>query len=115
VAAKSRTGEEIDVQKKDSQKRPGPQYGVGDEIAYAMGRGLRYGRVIRLLGAGDQSAVEIEFEDGGRETHKSRDRALSLIRRASGRSEVDEKLQDRKRLNDPDIEATRRSDQRRRW
>ena len=89
-------------------------YGVNDEIAYA-GRTMRYGRVVRLLGAGDQAQIEIEFEDGGREVHKMRDRALSLVRRASGASERQEELTDRGRLRDPDIEAVRKSDQRKRW
>lgn len=102
------------MQKKDSQSRPGQNFGIGDEVAYAMGRGLRYGRVVRNLGTGEQSAVEIEFEDGGRETHKSRDRALSLLRRASGMSAAEEQLQDRRRQDDADAEATRRGEQRRR-
>jgi hypothetical protein len=103
------------VQKNTPQKRPAPHFGVGDDVAYAMGRGLRYGRVVRVIGADEQAAVEIEFEDGGREVHKARDRALSLLRRASGASAKQEETESRKRLSDPDIEAARRSDQRRRW
>ncbi len=90
-------------------------YGVGDEVAYALGKGLRYGTVHRLIGAGDTAQVEIEFEDGGREVHKMRDRALSLLRRASGVSARDEETADRQRLKDFDVEAVRRSDQRKRW
>lgn len=92
----------------------GPVFGVGDEVAYAMGKGMRYGTVVRLIGH-DQSAVEIEFEDGGREVHKSRDRALSLLRRASGMSARDEELADRQKARDFDVDAVRKSDQRRRW
>lgn len=88
-------------------------FGVGDEVAYALGRGLRYGTIIRLVGGGDQASVEIEFEDGGREVHKMRDRALSLLRRASGASARDEETSDRQKLRDFDIDAVRRSDQRR--
>ena len=90
-------------------------FGVGDEVAYALGRGLRYGTVIRIIGAGDQASVEIEFEDGGREVHKSRDRALSLLRRAAGQSARDEETSDRKKLRDFDVDAVRKSEQRRRW
>lgn len=90
-------------------------YGIGDEVAYALGKGLRYGTVVRLIGAGDQASVEIEFEDGGREVHRARDRALSLLRRASGASARDEETSDRAKLKDFDVEAVRRSDQRRRW
>jgi hypothetical protein len=88
-------------------------FGVGDEVAYALGRGLRYGTVVRLIGAGDQASVEIEFEDGGKEVHKMRDRALSLLRRATGASARDEETSDRTKLRDFDIDAVRKSDQRR--
>jgi len=100
-------------------KRPGDKppliFGVGDEVAYALGKGLRYGTVVRLVGGGDQASVEIEFEDGGREVHRSRDRALSLLRRASGASARDEETANRTKLKDFDVEAVRKSDQRRRW
>ena len=89
-------------------------YGAGDEVAYA-GRTMRYGRVVRVLGAGDTAQIEIEFEDGGREVHKMRDKALSLLRRSSGASAAQEDVKDRGRLRDPDVEAVRKSDQRRRW
>jgi hypothetical protein len=99
---------------KSKQQQAGPRFSTGDEVAYALGRGMRYGRVVRVLGTGDTSSVEIEFEDGGREMHKMRDRALSLLRRASGESAKDEELRDRRRVVDPEIERARRSDQRRR-
>jgi hypothetical protein len=99
-------------------RKPGDRqpvtYGVGDEVAYALGKGLRYGSVVRLVGAGDQASVEIEFEDGGREVHKMRDRALSLLRRVSGVSAREEEIADRNRLKDHEVDAARRSDQRRR-
>src|SRR5262249_54706067 len=75
---------------KNRQQPSSQRFGVGDEVAYALGRGMRYGRVVRVLGAGDTATVEIEFEDGGREVHKMRDRALSLLRRATGESARDE-------------------------
>ena len=90
-------------------------FGVGDEVAYALGRGMRYGTVVRVIGAGDQASIEVEFEDGGREVHRMRDRALSLLRRATGASARDEETGDRKKLRDFDVDAVRRSDQRRRW
>ena len=92
----------------------GPQFNVGDEVAYAMGKGMRYGSVVRLIGL-DKSAVEIEFEDGGREVHKAKDRALSLLRRATGASARDEELGDRQRDRDFDVDVVRKADQRRRW
>jgi hypothetical protein len=67
-----------------------------------------------VLGEGDSSAVEIEFEDGRKEVKKVRDRALSLLRRASGVSEEEERHKDRERLHDPEIERIRRSEQRKR-
>jgi len=100
-------------------KKPGDRqpisYGPGDEVAYALGKGLRYGTVLRLIGTGDLAQVEIEFEDGGKEVHKMRDRALSLLRRASGASARDEELANRNKLRDYDVEAIRKSDQRRRF
>lgn len=100
-----------------NKRNPPPKtqvFGVNDEVAYA-GRTMRYGRVARVLGSGDAAQIEIEFEDGSREVHKMRDKALSLLRRASGASAVDEGASDRGRLRDPDIESVRKSDQRRRW
>jgi hypothetical protein len=99
---------------KNRQQPSSPRFGVDDEVAYALGRGMRYGRVVRVLGTGDTSTVEIEFEDGGREVHKMRDRALSLLRRATGESARDEELRDRRRVSDPEIERLRKSEQRRR-
>ncbi len=86
----------------------------GDEISYAMPAGMLYGTVSRLLGAGESAAVEIQFEDGRKEIKKVRDRALSLLRRASGASEEEERHADRERLHDPEIERLFRSEQRRR-
>ena len=86
----------------------------GDEVSYAMPSGMVYGAVTRLLGTGESAAVEIEFEDGRKEIKKVRDRALSLLRRASGISEEEERHADRERLRDPDIQRLFRSEQRRR-
>jgi hypothetical protein len=87
-------------------------YRVGDEIGYAMPAGMLYGTVTRVLGAGDSAAVEIEFEDGRKEIKKTRDRALSLLRRVTGQSEEEERHRDREKLKDLDIERVRRSEQR---
>ena len=89
-------------------------YKSGDEVSYAMPSGMLYGTVVRSLGAGESAAIEIEFEGGRKEIKKVKDRALNLLRRASGLSEEDERHPDRERLRDPDIERIRRSDQRRR-
>jgi hypothetical protein len=89
-------------------------YRLGDEVSYAMPAGMLYGTIARVIGAGDDAAVEVEFEDGRKEIKKTRDRALSLLRRASGQSEADEANKDRKRLRDFEVERIRRSDQRRR-
>jgi len=83
----------------------------GDEVSYAMPAGVLYGSVVRLLGA---DAVEIEFEDGRKEIKKVKDRALSLLRRASGISEEEERHSDRERLHDPEIQRLFRSEQRKR-
>ena len=90
-------------------------YSKGDEVSYAMPSGVLYGTVTRVIGEGESSAVEIEFEDGRKEIKKSRDRALSLLRRASGKSEEDERHADRERLRDPEIDRLIRSEQRKRW
>lgn len=89
-------------------------YRLGDEISYAMPAGMLYGTISRVIGAGDDAAVEIEFEGGRKEIKKVRDRALSLLRRASGQSEVEEARKDRPQLRDLDVERIRRSEQRRR-
>ncbi|HEU4388895.1 MAG TPA: hypothetical protein VFV34_13935 [Blastocatellia bacterium] len=90
------------------------QFRVGDDVAYAAPSGMQYGTVTRVLGAGDTGAVEIEFEDGRKEIKKTRDRALSLLRRASGAAEVDETRPQRKPIRDPEVERIRRSEQRKR-
>ena len=90
-------------------------YKVGDEISYAQPSGMLYGEVIRVLDGGESGAIEIEFEDGRKEVKKVRDHALNLLRRASGKSEAEEAASERGRLRDYDIEAVRRSDQRKRW
>jgi hypothetical protein len=84
----------------------------GDEVSYAMPAGMLYGAVTRVLGAGDTAAVEIEFEDGRKEVKKVKDRALSLLRRASGLSEEEERHSDRDRLRDFEIQRVFRSEQR---
>jgi hypothetical protein len=87
----------------------------GDEVSYAMPSGVLYGTISRVLGAGDAAAIEIEFEDGRKEVKKVKDRALSLLKRASGRSEEEERHRDRDRLRDPDIQRVFRSEQKKRW
>jgi hypothetical protein len=87
-------------------------YGKGDEISYAFGSGMAYGEVVRLLEGG--SAVEIQFEDGRREIKRTKDRSLRLLRRASGRSEIEEQHSDRTRSRDREIDEVRRSDVKRR-
>jgi exosome complex RNA-binding protein Csl4 len=84
---------------------------VGDEISYTFGSGIVYGEVARLLEGG--AAVEIHFEDGRKEIKKTRDGALHLVRRASGRSEVEEQHLDRQRLRDDSISELIRSEKRR--
>ena len=90
-------------------------YKKGDEVSFATPSGMLYGTVLRVLDSGPSSAVEIEFEDGRVEIKKSRDRALSLLRRASGVSAIEENQTGRTRLRDPDIERVRKSEQKRRW
>jgi hypothetical protein len=86
----------------------------GDEVSFAAPSGMLYGTVTRLLGEGDSAAVEIEFENGRKEVKKLRDRSLSLLRRASGLSEEEERHSDRRRLTDPDIERIRKGEERKR-
>ena len=86
---------------------------AGDEVSFALPSGVLYGTVLRLLGDRDSAAVEIQFEDGRKEIKKVRDKALSLLRRASGASEEEERHSDRGRLTDPDIERVRKGEQRR--
>lgn len=90
-------------------------YRLDDEVAYAMPSGILYGTVTKVIGEGESSAVEIEFEDGRKEIKKVRDRALSLLRRATGKSEEEERHSDRERLRDPEIDRLIRSEQRKRW
>jgi hypothetical protein len=86
----------------------------GDEVSYAMPAGMLYGTVARVLGADESAAVEIEFEDGRKEIKKVKDRALSLLKRASGASEAEERNANRERLHDVEIERMFRSEQRKR-
>ena len=65
---------------------------VGDEVSYAMPSGILYGEIVRVIGAGETGAVEIQFEDGRKETKPVKDRALNLLKRASGSSEAEERL-----------------------
>lgn len=96
-----------------SDKPAGPEYNIGDEISYAGAQGMMYGTVIKIIKDPSSPAVEIEFEDGRKEIKKVRDRAMRLLRRASGRSEAEEQRGQRSKLRDYDIEEVRRSDQRR--
>jgi hypothetical protein len=90
-------------------------YRLGDEISFASPHGMLYGTVRRVIAEADATAVEIEFEDGHREIKKVRDRALGLLRRASGKSEVQERQegQGRRVLRDYDVDEVRRLEQRR--
>lgn len=82
----------------------------GDEVSYAMPSGVLYGSVGRVLGEGESGAVEIEFEDGRKEIKRVNDRALSLLKRASGISEEEERHADRDPLRDLDIQRVYRSE-----
>jgi hypothetical protein len=96
-----------------SNKSRNTAYKVGDEVSYVFGSGIVYGDVVRILEGG--AAVEIQFEDGRREIKKARDGSLRLLRRASGASEIEEERSDRNRVRDYEIDAVRRSDQKKRW
>jgi hypothetical protein len=96
-------------------KRHRTDFKQGDEVSYAVPSGVLYGTVTRVLGAGESAAVEIEFEGGRKEIKKVKDRALSLLRRASGLSEEEERHADRERLRDPEVQRIFRSEQRKRW
>jgi hypothetical protein len=89
-------------------------FNKGDEVSYAMPSGVLYGTVTRVLGSGESAAVEIDFEDGRKEIKKVKDRALSLLRRASGASEEEERHADRERLSDVEIQRIFRSEQHKR-
>lgn len=91
-----------------SNKKPTTNYQVGDEISYAMGSGMHYGEVVRLLEGGQ--AIEILFEDGRREVKKARDGSVRLLRRASGLSEADEQNRHRSRSFDDEIREVMRRD-----
>lgn len=88
----------------DKSKSKGREYKVGDEVSYALAAGIRYGTVVRVLG----DAVEVEYEDGKKETKKMTDSRLRLLRR---RSDED----DRRRSYQQDVEEVRQSEIRRRW
>ena len=98
---------------KSTEKPAGSDYKVGDEISYAAAQGMLYGTVTKLIKDPSSPAIEIEFEDGRKEIKKVRDRAMRMLRRASGKSEVDEKRGDQKKQRDYDIEEVRKSEQRR--
>ena len=80
-----------------------PNYEVGDEISYAAANGMRYGSVVRVL----PDAIEVQFEDGRKEIHKTRDRVLRLLKKAHPAPD------DRARPKIRDIEDVRRSEIRR--
>ncbi len=82
------------------------EFQVGDEVMYAAAR-VRYGTVVRVIGAGTAQIVEVEFEDGKRELKKASDRALRLLRRKA----VEEA---RPEIRDREVEEVRRSEIRRR-
>ncbi|MFQ3582941.1 MAG: hypothetical protein SNJ67_12780 [Chloracidobacterium sp.] len=90
------------------------EYRVGDEVSFAAGHGMQYGEIARIVTPGPDGAVEIEWEDGRREIKKTRDRAIRLLRRATGASEFDEQRGSRRRSFDNEISEVRRSDVRRR-
>jgi hypothetical protein len=91
-----------------NNKKPTTNYQVGDEVSYAMGSGMHYGEVVRLLEGGQ--AIEILFEDGRREVKKARDGSVRLLRRASGDSEMDEQNRHRGRSWDQEIREVMRGD-----
>ena len=98
---------------KPDNKPSGNEYQVGDEISFASAQGMIYGTITKIINDPSSPAIEVQFEDGRKEIKKSRDRALRLLRRAGGKSELDEQRGDRKKQRDYDIEEVRRSDQRR--
>ncbi len=90
------------------------EYRIGDEVSFAAGHGMQYGEIVRIVTPGPEGAVEIQWEDGRREIKKTRDRAIRLLRRATGVSELDERRGERRRSLDNEIAEVRRSDVRRR-
>ena len=90
--------------------RPARSFGIGDEVSYVFGSGILYGEIVRILEAG--AAVEILL---GRSTRdkKSRDGALHLIRRATGKSELEEQNAERGKVRDWNVAEIIRSEKRR--
>ena len=113
AAASQKPGGQLMPNQKPSDAARTVSFTVGDEVSYAVGSGVGYGEVIRVLDGG--GAIEILFEDGRREIKRSKDRALRLLRRASGNSEEDERHADRGTSRDQEIDEVRRSDIKRRW
>ena len=91
------------------------KYNLGDEVSYAQGSGMFYGEVSKIVDASESGAVEIQFEDGRKEVKKVKDSALNLLRRATGKSEEEERHSDHQKLRDLELEKVIRSEQRRRW
>jgi hypothetical protein len=91
------------------------KFNVGDEVSYAQGSGMLYGEITKVIDSGESGAVEIQFENGRKEVKPIKDRALNLLRRATGASEEEERNKNRSRLRDYDIENVIRSERRRRW
>ncbi|MFY9221187.1 MAG: hypothetical protein WAQ98_00880 [Blastocatellia bacterium] len=89
------------------------EYRIGDEISFAAPQGMFYGTVVKLIPDPVSPAVEIEFEDGRKEVKKAKDRAMRILRRASGKSEMEEKRGPGSKMRDYDIDEVRRSEQRR--
>jgi hypothetical protein len=96
-----------------NQNQTNFEYRIGDEISFAAPQGMFYGKIVKLISDPISPAVEIEFEDGRKEIKKVKDRSLHLLRRASGKSEVDEKYGTRAKMRDYDIAEVRRSEQKR--
>lgn len=47
------------------------EYRIGDEVSFAAGHGMQYGEVVRIITPGPDGAIEIQWEDGRRETKKN--------------------------------------------
>lgn len=45
------------------------EYRIGDEVSFAAGHGMQYGEVVRIITPGPDGAIEIQWEDGRRETN----------------------------------------------
>ncbi len=87
--------------------KPRIEFQVGDEVMYAAASSVRYGTIVRVIGAGTAQMVEVEFEDGKRELKKVTDRALRLLRRKTAQEA-------RPEFRDRETEEVRRSEIRRR-